>query len=69
MADFLELLARFELATRSNAAGRIGASRPRIEILTAYAVRADEVAGSLKTNKKNSNPKWNRSSFGAASQI
>ena len=41
----MELLARFELATRLHEIHDfMEASRPLIEILTAYAVRADEVA-------------------------
>ena len=41
----LELLARFELATRfPRNRGFVEALRPRIEILSAYADRADEAA-------------------------
>ena len=43
----MELLARFELATRLHEiTDFMESSRPQIEILTAYAVRADEAASS-----------------------
>ena len=46
----MELLARFELATRLREIYDFtDTSRPQIEILTAYAVRADEVASSSET--------------------
>ena len=48
--SFMELLARFELATRLREIYDFtDTSRPQIEILTAYAVRADEVASSSET--------------------
>ena len=45
LALLMELLARFELATRfPRNQGFVEALRPRIEILSAYADRADEAA-------------------------
>ena len=55
----LGLLPRFELATRLHEIRDfMEASRPRIEILSAYADRADEVAGSIGETQKNSHPDW-----------
>ena len=50
----LELLARFELATRfPRNRGFVEALRPRIEILSAYADRADEAASFRMEDIKN----------------
>ena len=51
---YLELLARFELATRfPRNRGFVEALRPRIEILSAYADRADEAASFRMEDIKN----------------
>ena len=51
--SYLELLARFELATRfPRNRGFVEALRPRIEIMSAYADRADEAASSLNRSYK-----------------
>ena len=53
----MELLARFELATPLHEIlDFMESSRPRIEILTAYAVRADEAASSFRSEKPKKNP-------------
>ena len=52
--SYLELLARFELATRfPRNRGFVEALRPRIEILSAYADSADEAASFRKEDIKN----------------
>ena len=67
---YLELLARFELATRfPRNRGFVEALRPRIQILSAYADRADEAASFRMEDKKMTKAKEPRSFFGAASQI
>lgn len=51
---YLELLARFELATRfPRNRGFVENLRPRIEILSAYADRADEAASFRMEDIKN----------------
>ena len=56
----MELLARFELATRLHEiVDFMEALRPQIKILTAYAVRSDEVASSLTPYiQKKAHPVW-----------